>query len=317
MCIDKSGFFKKFPLLYIQIFAPLYFLFFSSLRCYIETEYFSRIKFFSYYTLLHHTFWNGTVVLSVILVVHLSLRVPVSKLLWMMYGITLMAIPLFYSVLTGEKLRLDYLKGSSVDILTHTLTFCLTYKRNNPLTLELILIFVTILFISYAFTHSWLRAFFTAIAVHITGNFLAIEWFGVGYGKKSIFVFDSQFSNHPFLAVIYLHTMSISVILLLWRSGTFSQAKKSWLFSASVALLGWLDYVLITYLKGFFIYPFDIIMTGLPVATGFFILGLILYGNWKSVSLYVRVILIFMFILQMAVMVPIYLHKEELFTPLR
>ncbi len=231
-----------------------------------------------------------------------------------MYGVTLMGIPLCYSILTGEKLDLQYLQGSFLEIVTHSLTFCLTYKRNNPLTFELVLIFVSILVISYIFTRSWLRAFATAMAVHITGNFLAIDWIGSGGSTESVFTMDSQFPNHPFLAVLYLHTMSILAILLLWRSGMFSQVKEAWILSAFIAFFGWLDYVIITYLTGFFLYPFDIIMTGLPVATVFFILGRLLQEKWKSVSLYTWAVFILIFLLQIAVMVPVYLHKEKLFS---
>ena len=86
------------------------FIFFSVFRCYVETGLLAKHSFFSYYVALHHTLWNASTILVIILLMHLILKVPIVRLIWVMYGITLMAIPLLYAMVTQEHLQLEYLE---------------------------------------------------------------------------------------------------------------------------------------------------------------------------------------------------------------
>ncbi|MGD2151137.1 MAG: hypothetical protein PVF99_11055, partial [Desulfobacterales bacterium] len=59
---------------FLNVFAPVYFLSFSLLRCYVETELLAGKSFFSYYVALHHTLWNATTILIIILLMNLILK---------------------------------------------------------------------------------------------------------------------------------------------------------------------------------------------------------------------------------------------------
>ena len=297
----------------LNILAPVYFLLFSALRCYLETGLLSKRNFFSYYTLLHHTLWNTTTVLAIILVVHLVLKIPVQRLLWLMYGVTLMAIPLIYSLIMGEKLQLGYLRGSFLDIIKHSFTFCLTYGRNNPLTMELIIIFISIFWLGYFCTKNWLKAFGLAVAVHITGNFLAVYWFGVGPSTGAIFPINTQLGNHSFLSVIYLHSMTFLAMILIYRVNFLSL--NEWIICSLYGLIGWVLYLTMVITGGFFVEIFDIIMSGLPVFTGLFFLRACFFLSYKKKFHYYFLIMILIFFIQLAVMFPIYIQKDYLLVP--
>ncbi len=294
---------------WITIFSPLYFLLFSFLRCYLEAAVLAREYFFSYYTLLHHTLWNFTTILAIILVLNLFLKLPPSRLLWLMYGVTLMATPLIYSFITGEKLHLDYLRGNFFEILKHTFTFCLTYQRNNPLTVELIIIFIGIFCTGYFYTGRWWKALILAVIVHITGNFIAIYWFGVGPDTGAVIPVTTRLNNHPFLAVIYLHTTSFLTFVLIWREGLFFDNKNYWLISLLFAFAGWMIYIIISFSTGFFKEYFDIIATALPAGTFIFILVRFFLPHNRSIPWYTWILIFSLFFMQLAVMIPVYLYK--------
>jgi len=302
-------------MLWLNIFAPAYFLFFSSLRCYLESQVLAREHFFSYYTLFHHITWFVSLILLMIFLSHIILKVPINKLLWLMYGSTVMIIPLFYALITGEKMDIDYLHGSFRDIMIHILTFCWTFPRNNPLTMELIIIFLAMIGVGYFYTGSWLKALELAVSVHIAGNILAIYWFGVGPETRALIPVTTQLHNHPFLAIIYLHVMTFFVLISLYCSGLFSDSIKSWLISASWGFMGWVFYIIISYSTGFFTEYFDIIATALPAGTGVFLLVRFFLPDKRKVSLYTRAILAFIFLIQLAVMIPVYLHRKNVVFP--
>lgn len=297
----------------LRIFAPIYFIFFSFLRCYLEAR-MSVNDFFSYYALFHHIFWNTTTVFFIILIVHLILNVPVERLIWLMYGVTLMAVPLFYSICTGQKLQLGYLRGSFWTILGHIFSFCLTFQKNIPLTIELFIIFFFVFFLGYYYSRSWRRSFLAALTVHITGNVIAIHWFGVYPNTKALFPVVTQWSNHPLLSVIYLHTATFLILLLFMRSGVFSIEKRKWIISFLFAAGSSVIYIIIAYITGLFVNSFDIVMSSLPVGFLLFIISRILQRNSGKISIYIWLILILLFLMQMAVMGPIYCHKEDLLT---
>lgn len=299
----------------LRIFAPIYFFLFSLLRCYVEAEVLAKHSFFSYYTAWHHILWNTTTILMIILLVSLILKVSIPSLLWLMYGVTSMAIPLFYAMVMGEHLHIEYLRGSFLEIMRHIATFCLTYPRNRPLTIEMLVIFFSMIGVGYYYSRSWPRALGLAMAVHIFGNIIAIHWFGPSPYAKSIFVIKTQWRNHPLMAVIFLHTMTILTMLLIWRAGLVKGSKSSWVSLALWAAIAWIVYVIIIRITGWFIRPFDIIMSALPVTTGIFLSACILSSKRRMLSRWAWATMGLVFIIQLTVMGPIYFHKKMSLIP--
>jgi len=295
----------------LNAFAPVYFLSFSLLRCYVEAAILADQSFFSYYVALHHTLWNATTILIVILLMNIILKVPIMRLLWVMYGITVMAIPLFYAVVAGEKLHLGYLKGSFSEIISYVATFCWTYSRNRPLTIELLVIFFSMFAVGYAYTKSFFRALALAVSVHIAGNIFAIHWVGPIPYAKSVILFKTQWSHHQFMSVFWLNTLTVMVMLVIWRAGWFGVMKRSWFYAALAAVALWVVQAVIFNVTGLFHRPFDILMSGLPAVTITFLLvrlfsserGILSGWAWATISI--------VFLMQLAVMGPIYFHSMK------
>ena len=300
---------------WVQAFAPIYFLLFSLLRCYVETGLLAKQGFFSYYTALHHVLWFTSIILMIILLVNLFLKVPITRLLWLMYGVTLTAIPLFYAMVTGEHLCMQYLGGSFRDILSHVVTFCLTYPRNRPLTIELLIIFLSMIGVGYYYSRSWPRSVALAVAVHLFGNIFAIHWFGPAPYTKAIIAIKTQWSNNALMAVIWLYPLTALAMLFMWRAGWFGGSRRSWLSAAIWAAVAWVVYVVIARMTGWFMRPFDIVTSGLPVTTLAFLLVSILSSGHRMLSRCAWATMSIVFLIQLAVVGPIYLHKTKGLTP--
>jgi hypothetical protein len=295
----------------LNAFAPVYFIFFSLFRCYVETGLLAKHSFFSYYVALHHTLWNASTILVIILLMHLILKVPIARLIWVMYGITLMAIPLLYAMVTQEHLQLEYLRGSFSDIIGYVATFCWAYTKNRPLTIELLVIFLAMVTVGYAYTRSWFRALCLAVSVYIVGNILAVHWVGPIRHSKSVVLFHTQWSHHQFMSAFWLFMLTALSILFIWQAGWFGGNKRSWVYAALAAASVWMVQTMVFKSTGWFNRPFDIFMSGLPAVTlTFFGVRLLssernVFSGWTFGSMGI------IFLMQLAVIGPIYFNHMK------
>jgi len=303
--------------IWLRALAPIYFFMFALLRCYLETDILAKYPFFSYYTAWHHILWCTSTILMIILLIHLIIKIPVSRLIWLMYGSTLLAVPILYAAVSGEFLQIDYLSGSFPEIVRHILTFCLTLPRNRPLTIELFIIFFSMIGIGYFYSRSWLKAVFLAVAVHFWGNMLAIPWFAPEPNPMAIVQVDTFWVKHAFMAALWLHPATVLVLVLLWRAGQFQGSPRPWINTLVWSVLAWIVYIVLTVSIGWFTKPFDIFMSGLPVITGALLINLIVSSDRRIRTRWGWAVLVGILTIQLAVMGPIYLRLDTRkgFTP--
>jgi uncharacterized membrane protein (DUF441 family) len=299
----------------LNAFAPVYFIFFSLARCYIETGLLARHSFFSYYVALHHTLWNASTILMIILLMHFILKVPIVRLVWVMYGVTLMAIPLLYALATGEHLQLEYLRGSFSEIVGYVATFCWAYTKNRPLTIELLVIFFSMITIGYAYSRSWPRAFLLAVLVYIVGNLFAINWVGPVRHSKSVFLFQTQWHHHQFMAAFWLFMLTVLLIVFVRQAEWFGRGQRSWCYAVLAAAFVWMLQAAVFKSIGWFNQPFDIIMSGLPAVTLAFIGVNLLFAKRENFFGWTFAAMSIIFILQIAVIGPIYLGHMKIHLP--
>ncbi|MEJ2659083.1 MAG: hypothetical protein P8012_18160 [Desulfobacterales bacterium] len=217
-----------------------------------------------------------------------------------------MAIPLLYAIVTREPLQLEYLRGSFSEIIGYVATFCWAYTKNRPLTIELLVIFFSVMTVGYVYTRSWLRAFSLAVSVYIAGNLFAVNWVGPIRHSKSIFLFQTQWSHHQFMAAFWLFMLTALSIIFIWRAGWFGGIRRSWWCATLAAVLVWMVQTIVFKSTGWFNRPFDIIMSGLPAVTlAFFGVSLLsrereIFSRWTFASMSIIVVM------QVAVIGPIY-----------
>ena len=295
----------------LNAFAPVYFIFFSLFRCYMETGLLAKHSFFSYYVALHHVLWFASIILVIILLMHFILKVPIVRLIWVMYGVTLMAIPLLYAMMTQEHLQLEYLRGSFSEIIGYIATFCWAYTKNRPLTIELLVIFFSMIAVGYAYTRSWYRALALAVSAYMVGNIFAIHWVGPIPYSKSVVLLQTQWSHHQFMAAFWLAMLTVLSILFIWQAGWFGGNKRSWLYATLAAASVWMIQTIVFKSTGWFNRPFDIFMAGLPVVTlTFFSVRLLssernIFSGWTFGTMGI------ILLMQMAVIGPIYINHMK------
>jgi len=222
-----------------------------------------------------------------------------------------MAIPLLYAMVTQKHLQLEYLRGSFSEIIGYVATFCWTYTKNRPLTIELLVIFFSMVAVGYVYTRSWPRALCLAVTVYIVGNIFAIHWVGPIRTSRSVVLFQTQWSHHQFMAAFWLSMLTVLSILFIWQAGWFGGNKRSWIYATLAAASVWMIQTIVFKSTGWFNRPFDIFMSGLPVATlTFFSVRLLssqrnIFSGWTFGTMGI------IFLMQMAVIGPIYFNHMK------
>ena len=295
----------------LNAFAPVYFILFSLFRCYVETGLLAKHSFFSYYVALHHVLWFSSIILVIILLMHFILKIPIVRLIWVMYGVTLMAIPLLYAMVTQEHLQLEYLRGSISEVIGYVATFCWAYTKNRPLTIELLVIFFSMIAVGYAYTRRWYRALALALSVYIVGNLFAINWVGPIPYSKSVLLFKTQWSHHQFMAAFWVFMLTVLSILFIWQAGWFGGNKRSWIYAALSAASVWMVQTIVFKSTGWFNRPFDIFMSGLPAVTLTFLGVRLLSSERKIFSGWTFGSMGIIFLMQLAVIGPIYFNHMK------
>lgn len=292
----------------IRFAAPFFFFLTALFRCYLESHVFAPQSYFSYYVALHHVLWFFTVILFIILITHLILKVAVEKLLWLMYGSSLLMIPVIVVMIQGKPMMADYLTGTFSEIVTHILTIYFTYKQNLPLTAEVIVIFIGMTVVGYLYTKSILRGLALGVAIYLGGNMLAISWISSSPDTKAIFKVHSALMNHSFMAVICAHSMTFFTLLTVGRADLITISFRCRFIAAAIALVAGSFYMSVVMLSGWFIHPVDILLTALPIWTTAFLATLYFCRHQSEQRRWFWIIGMTILFFQWIVMGPIYFH---------
>lgn len=292
----------------LHLAAPFFFFFIALFRCYLESNVFVPRPYFSYYVALHHVLWYFTIILFIILTTHLILKIAVEKLLWLMYGAVIIMIPIIVVMIQDKPMEADYLTGSFREIILHIATLYFTYEKNLPLTAEVIIIFIGMSIIGYLYTRSIIRGLTLGTAIYLGGNLLAISWLGSLPYTKAVFTVQSDLLNHPFMAVLCVHAVTLFSYLIIIRANLITGERRYQLLAIVIAIATGSVYMLLVKHSGWFINRFDIVLTALPIWTTAFLAGLYIYRQHIMLSRWFWIIATAVLSFQWAVLGPIYLH---------
>jgi len=295
----------------LTTFAPVCFVIVCLARNLLETKVFAYRDSYSYFTTMHHIAWYASAMLALMLVTHLVLEVPVVRLTWMLYGSVVLFIPIVFALVTGERLRMEYLKGSPGEVLTHIATFSLTYRRDWPMAVEMAVIFVGMGAVGYLYRRSWLRAVAVAVCTYLTIAVVGLAWFNVARTTAPIFPLDTALRRaQPLLAMAWCHVATGLLLLLLWRAGVFAIGRRAWRRAAVVAVWAWSAWILAVWAFGWFRRPFDIAATALPVVFGAFLVIRFAARDRRAVPVPAVVALALAWLLQALAIGPTTLHQQ-------
>ncbi|MBI9076200.1 MAG: hypothetical protein JEZ02_12380 [Desulfatibacillum sp.] len=308
-----AGDHKAFSL--ISLTAPLYFLLFALTRSYWETGLMGHYPMFSYYRGIHHVLWITTAALALIMALQAYTGTEPRKLMFMLFGVTFMAVPVLHSLITGVPLELTYIHGNFKTIVRDIATFCLLNPQNRPLSLEMMMLVGGIGLLAYLITGSKLRGLGAFATSYLVGILVAIHWMGLPSMPGAVFNMQTEFSIHPFQAVVYSHWAMGIVLFAAIKQGLFEKDWRAWIRSFGWGAVAWLFYALAASAAGWFSTTFDCLATGLPLFTAITMAVRVHQEPWRKRGTVAALGLLSVLLLfQLLVMGPIYLGIHEQLT---
>ena len=292
--------------------APVYFVLFAVARNYLETKVLAAYPMYSYYRGLHHISWFIATALVFVMIVQALTRTEPRKLMFMLFGVTFMGLPLLHSLATGAPLELVYLKGGVNSILRDIATCCLCNPKNRPLSLEMILLVTGTGGLVWMISGSKARGLGAFAVSYLALNAAAIHWVGIPGVSWGLFSVNTEYSVHPFQAIIYTYSATGMVIFTACRQGLFRDRGQAWKRSFGWGAAAWSLFVLWAYAAGRFAYLFDCLAAGLPLFTSLTIAVRLQHKGWRDKSSALGLLLLSaLLFFQMLVMGPAYLGVQE------
>ena len=193
----------------ISLFIFLFLVIFS--RVYLETEIFAKKPYFSYFVATHHCAWFTFVFFYFALCARYILGFKPEKIPYLAVFSPVVYVPLLQAWISGEKLKLQYLRGDFLKIVTDIFTFYWFSEHDSYFFFEMIALLIIFAVLSYIVSRSVLRTLLNIIVGFYGSMFLAgIQFFGVAPRTKAVFKINTVFKNHTLLSLIYFTAVIIA-----------------------------------------------------------------------------------------------------------
>lgn len=196
----KNEKFRK--IIEISLFIFLFFVIFS--RVYLETAVFAKKPFFSYFVATHHCAWFTFVFFYFALCARYILGLKPDKIPYLALFSPVIYIPLIHALISGSKLKLQYIRGDFSKALFDILTLYKFSEHDSFFFFEMLAILVIFAVLSYIVSRSVLRTVLNIIVGFYGSMFLAgLQLFGVARRTKAYFPLNTVFKNHILLSLVY------------------------------------------------------------------------------------------------------------------
>ena len=200
---------KLSKIIEILLFVFLFLAIFS--RVYLETAVFAKKAYFSYFVAIHHCSWFTFVFFYFALCARYILGLKPDKIPYLALFSPVIHIPLLHAWISGEKLKLQYLRGDFSKMVTDIFTFYWFSDQDNFFFFEMIALLIIFAVLSYIVSRSVLRTILNIIIGFYGSMFLAgIQFFGVAPRTKAVFKIHTVFRNHILLSLIYFTAVIIA-----------------------------------------------------------------------------------------------------------
>lgn len=201
---------KKYAgIIEILLFVFLFSVIFS--RVYLETAVFAKKPYFSYFVATHHCSWFTFVFFYFALCARYILGLKPEKIPYLAIFSPVIYVPLLHAWISGEKLRLQYLRGDFSKMVTDIFTFYWSSDQDSFFFFEMVALLIIFAVLSYIVSRSVLRTLLNMIVGFYGSMFLAgIQFFGVAPRTKAVFKIHTVFRNHILLSLVYFTAVIIA-----------------------------------------------------------------------------------------------------------
>ena len=201
---------KKYAgIIEILLFVFLFSVIFS--RVYLETAVFAKQPYFSYFVATHHCSWFTFVFFYFALCARYILGLKPEKIPYLAIFSPVIYVPLLHAWISGEKLKLQYLRGDFSKMVTDIFTFYWFSDQDSFFFFEMVALLIIFAVLSYIVSRSVLRTILNMIVGFYGSMFLAgIQFFGVAPRTKAVFKIHTVFRNHILLSLVYFTAVIIT-----------------------------------------------------------------------------------------------------------
>lgn len=201
---------KKYAgIIEILLFVFLFSVIFS--RVYLETAVFAKQPYFSYFVATHHCSWFTFVFFYFALCARYILGLKPEKIPYLAIFSPVIYVPLLHAWISGEKLKLQYLRGDFSKMVTDIFTFYWFSDQDSFFFFEMVALLIIFAVLSYIVSRSVLRTILNMIVGFYGSMFLAgIQFFGVAPRTKAVFKIHTVFRNHILLSLVYFTAVIIA-----------------------------------------------------------------------------------------------------------
>ena len=193
---------KLSKIIEILLFVFLFLVIFS--RVYLETAIFAKKPYFSYFVATHHCAWFTFVFFYFALCARYILGLKPDKIPRLALFSPVIYVPLLHAWISGENLKLQYLRGDFLKMVFDISTFYWFSERDSYFFFEMIALLIIFAVLSYIVSRSVLKTLLNIIIGFYGSMFIAgIQFFGVAPRTKAVFKIHTVFRNHILLSLIY------------------------------------------------------------------------------------------------------------------
>ena len=193
----------------ISLFIFLFLVIFS--RVYLETAIFAKKPYFSYFVATHHCSWFTFVFFYFALCARYILGLKPERIPYLALFSPVIYVPLLHAWISGENLKLQYLRGDFSKMVFDIFTFYWFSERDSYFFFEMIALLIIFAVLSYIVSRSVSRTILNIIIGFYGSMFLAgIQFFGVAPRTKAVFKIHTIFRNHILLSLIHFTAVIIA-----------------------------------------------------------------------------------------------------------
>ena len=200
---------KTRKIIEISLFIFLFIVIFS--RVYLETAIFAKKPYFSYFVATHHCAWFTFVFFYFALCARYILGLKPEKIPYLSLFSPVIFIPLLHALISGSKLKLQYIRGDFSKALFDILTLYKFSEHDTFFFFEMLALLLIFAVLSYIVSRSVLRTVLNIIIGFYGSMFLAgLQLFGVAPRTKAYFPLNTIFRNHILLSLVYFTAVIIA-----------------------------------------------------------------------------------------------------------
>ena len=200
---------KTRKIIEISLFVFLFIVIFS--RVFLETAVFAQKPYFAYFVATHHCAWFTFVFFYFALCARYILGLKPEKIPYLSLFSPVIFIPLLHALISGSKLKLQYIRGDFSKALFDILTLYKFSEQDSVFFFEMLALLLIFAVLSYIVSRSVLRTVLNIIIGFYGSMFLAgLQLFGVAPRTKAYFPLHTVFKNHILLSLIYFTAVIIT-----------------------------------------------------------------------------------------------------------